>query len=49
MRINEKLEQLRMVTETHNNKKIVESLYALDREDIMNSEVLVPRCWSLYN
>ena len=41
MRINEKLEQLRMVTEIYNNKKIVESLYALDREDIMNSEVLV--------
>ena len=41
IRIKEKLEQLSMVTEIYNNKKIVESLYSLDREDIMNSEVLV--------
>jgi hypothetical protein len=41
MKINSKLEQLKAVVQIHNNTKIVESLYALDNEDIMNSEVLV--------
>lgn len=41
MKINSKLEQLKAVVQIHNNTKIVESLYALDKEDIMNSEVLV--------
>ena len=41
MKINSKLEQLKAVVQIQNNTKIVESLYALDKEDIMNSEVLV--------
>jgi len=40
-KINTKLEQLKSVVQIHNNTAIVESLYTLDREDIMNSEVLV--------
>ena len=40
-KINAKLEQLKSVVQIHNNTAIVESLYTLDREDIMNSEVLV--------
>ena len=36
-----KLEQLEAVVQLYRNKKLVESLYQLDRADIMDSEVLV--------
>jgi len=40
-KINDKLEQLKYISQIYNNKQIVESLYSLDKQDIMSSEVLV--------